>query len=169
MQRAPSRFGTAPESFQWGERDDRGPRGSEARPPNMPTMLADGLGLESGLESRCRDSCAPSRCFHREFGFPAPALRKEAGFRRQGRRKQQHPGLSSNAPQPLARKFHKPFRWPGETGVAQVSKPAVSPISQSAGRRIDRSARRFRNLRSSRLGGLRYFEICEISGLALWP
>jgi len=43
-----------------GDRGDfaaRNPRGS---PFQMPTRLADGLGLESGLEFRCRNSCAPS-------------------------------------------------------------------------------------------------------------
>jgi DNA-binding NarL/FixJ family response regulator len=40
--------------------------------------------------------------------------------------------------------------------VAQVSKPAVSPTSQSARRTPTRVARRFGNLRHSRLGSLRY-------------
>jgi len=39
--------------------------------------------------------------------------------------------------------------------VAQVSKPAVSPISKSAGVSVF-NGRRFRNLRYSRLGSLRY-------------
>jgi hypothetical protein len=40
--------------------------------------------------------------------------------------------------------------------VAQISESAVSPISQSAGRRNVRSVRRFGNSRYSRLGSLRY-------------
>ena len=51
-------------------------------------------------------------------------------------------------------------------GVAQVSKPAVSPISKSAGRRTRGDVRRFRNLRYSRLGSLRYKIDSKISGFA---
>src|SRR5258706_10437022 len=54
--------------------------------------------------------------------------------------------------------------------VAQVSQPAVSPISQSAGRRKHvargsiRTARRLEALRYSRLGNLRYF-VCRFAVL----
>ena len=51
----------------------------------MPTRLADGLGLESGLGSRYRAPFAPSSNCLEEFGSPASGLRKEAGFRLQQR------------------------------------------------------------------------------------
>ena len=44
-------------------------------------------------------------------------------------------------------------------GVAQVSKPAVSPISKSAGRPAFRGASGFGNPRHSRLGSLRYVSV----------
>jgi hypothetical protein len=51
----------------------------------MPAGLADGLGLESGLGSRCRAPFAPSPNRFEDFGSPASGLRKEAGFRLQRR------------------------------------------------------------------------------------
>ena len=68
---------------------------------------------------------------------------------------------------PLTRLIHKLSRRSGVTGVAQVSKPAVSLISQSAERRNDGGARRLGNLRYGRPGGLRYSEVCDIPGLIL--
>jgi hypothetical protein len=54
--------------------------------------------------------------------------------------------------------------------VAQVSKPAVSPISKSAEREIFEAyrifqIRRFKNLRYSRLGSLRYHHINLIQAI----
>ena len=43
-----------------------------------------------------------------------------------------------------------------QTLVAQVSKPDVSPISKSAGRRDVAVGRKFGNLQHSRLGSLRH-------------
>ena len=48
-------------------------------------------------------------------------------------------------------------------GVAQVSKPAVSPISKSAGRPAFRGASGFGNPRHSRLGSLRYVSVAASS------
>jgi hypothetical protein len=57
--------------------------GLEDLPFQLPAELADGLGLESGLETSYLASFAPSSNCFEEFGSPAPGLRKEAGFRLQ--------------------------------------------------------------------------------------
>jgi len=51
--------------------------------------------------------------------------------------------------------------------VAQVSKPAVSPISKSAGLSNCRGASGFRNPRHSRLGSLRYDFVSGREGVLL--
>jgi hypothetical protein len=56
------------------------PRGS---PFQLPARLAVGLGLESGLETGCPASFAPSSNHFEEFGSPAPGFRKEARLRLQ--------------------------------------------------------------------------------------
>jgi hypothetical protein len=55
-----------------------------------------------------------------------------------------------------AREFDKPWQYGGHKPVAQVSKPAVSPISKSAACGTVSGPRKFGNLRYSRLGSLRY-------------
>ena len=55
----------------------------EDRPSNLPTRLADGLGLESGLEILLPDLLRPVLGIAEESGSPASSLRKEAGIRRQ--------------------------------------------------------------------------------------
>jgi len=47
----------------------------------LPARLAVGLGLESGLETGCPASFAPSSNHFEEFGSPAPGFRKEARLR----------------------------------------------------------------------------------------
>jgi len=49
----------------------------------MPARLAVGLGLESGLETGCPVSFAPSSSCLKDFGSPASGLRKETGLRLQ--------------------------------------------------------------------------------------
>ena len=60
----------------------RGSAGLEDLPSQLPTELADGLGLESDLETGRPVSFAPPR-FHEDFGSPALGSRKEAVFRLQ--------------------------------------------------------------------------------------
>ena len=52
--------------------------GLEDLPFQSPTGLADGLGLESGLDAGYPASFAPSPDCSEDFGSPAPGFRKEA-------------------------------------------------------------------------------------------
>jgi hypothetical protein len=56
----------------------RDPRGS---PFQLPTRLADGLGLESDLGRDYPRPCAPSSNTFEEFGSPALTFRKESQLR----------------------------------------------------------------------------------------
>src|SRR2546426_9106102 len=56
-------------------------RRSRGLPFQMPTRLADGLGLESGLGFCCQKPCAPPPVLAGESGSPAPVLRKQYRFR----------------------------------------------------------------------------------------
>jgi len=57
--------------------------GLEDLPFQLPAELADGLGLESGLDAGYPASFAPSSDRSEEFGSPAIGSRKEAEFRLQ--------------------------------------------------------------------------------------
>ena len=68
--------------FQLGEPDARERHGAEGSPFQMPTRLADGLGLESGLSALVRRSPHPRTSLSVALGSPASALRNSSGLRR---------------------------------------------------------------------------------------
>jgi len=71
------------------------PRTSRIRgsPFQMPTRLADGLGLESGLESGCPASFAPSAAYAPELVPPHPASGRKPDLGCNGQSKSQSPGF----------------------------------------------------------------------------
>jgi len=73
-------------AFQRGDRDDFANAKSRGSPFQLPTRLAVGLGLESGLETGCPVSFAPSSSCLEDFGSPASGFRKEARLRLQRRK-----------------------------------------------------------------------------------
>ena len=66
------------------------PRGS---PFQLPTRLADGLGLESGLETGCPVSFAPSAAHAPELVPPHPASGRKPDLGCNGQSKTQPPGF----------------------------------------------------------------------------
>ena len=65
--------------FQWGDRDDSARAKSRGSPFQLPARLAVGLGLESGLETGCPVSFAPSST-PRNLGLPRPASGRKPDF-----------------------------------------------------------------------------------------
>src|SRR4051812_48746117 len=61
-----------PHRFAFWETVECAKCASRGSPFQMPARLADGLGLESGLELCCQSSCAPSS-FPRNLGLPHSA------------------------------------------------------------------------------------------------
>jgi hypothetical protein len=59
----------------------------------MPTRLADGLGLESGLETGCPASFAPSAAHAPELVPPHPASGRKPDLGCNGQSKTQPPGF----------------------------------------------------------------------------
>ncbi len=94
-------------------------RDSRGSPFQLPTRLADGLGLESGLRLCSQCLCAPAR-FHPGFGSPAPALRKQPRFRLQI-----SGNLSLPAPSVRGRKFPQSARLWRSASVPMKCSQAV--------------------------------------------
>jgi hypothetical protein len=61
-----------PHNYTVGNHGERWTRDSRRSPFQLPARLADGLGLESGLELCCQSACAPSS-FPRNLGLPHSA------------------------------------------------------------------------------------------------
>ena len=147
----------------------RKPRHTNLSPVFQPTMSVE-RWFGRDARTRTRDACAPrSPSARREIpSFARPPRFQPAA----GHRPALRPGARASARftartfvasktnstvtnlRPLKRRERRaPF---AASRVAQVSQPAVSPISKSAGRPAFRPARGFGNPRHSRLGSPRY-------------
>src|SRR5438105_2346231 len=71
----------AQRDFRLGERGVPARAGARGSPFQMPTRLADGLGLESDLGHGYPLPCAPSSKPFEESGSPALTFRKEGQLR----------------------------------------------------------------------------------------